>query len=438
MRPCSNRPILAVVSTLALICAVPLALAAQSAAAPPPPASEPISPAARALAGQSPAASPAGQAQSAPAQKPETQLPLNVDRDPVLSPDAADNEPVSPEHPGSANRGQELERGQHGGFTLKRNVDEVVLNVTVLDEAGHLVTDLKKDDFKVFEDGVPQTIASFQHQDIPVSMGILVDNSGSMRDKRAAVNAAALDLVKASNRDDEAFVVNFSDEAFIDQDFTSDIGKLREGLAHIDSKGGTALYDAVVASADQLAKNARRPKQALLIITDGEDNASTFNLEQTIRRVQDLQGPVVYSIGLLFGDEGGRESKRAKRALTFLSDETGGIPFFPKSLADVDTVAAEVARDIRNQYTIGYHSTKPPAQGGYRVVKVEAHAAGHGRLKVRTRSGYYPKPVAPEAKTAQAPAASEGGYMMRWMNVRSLCGVPGENHPVAAQMLRIV
>ena len=412
MRLCSNRPILASVLTLALFFAAPLTLAAQSMAPFSPssstPPSAPISAAARALAGEPAApASPAGQAQTAPVQKPEAQPPLNVDRDPVVSPDAADNEPVSPENPGSANRGtnrpQELERGPHGGFTLKRNVDEVVLNVTALDENGRLVTDLKKDDFKIFEDGVPQTIASFQHQDIPVSMGILVDNSGSMRDKRTAVNTAALDLVKASNRDDEAFVVNFSDEAFIDQDFTSDIGKLREGLAHIDSKGGTALYDAVVASADQLAKNAKRPKQALLIITDGEDNASTFTLEQTIRRVQDLQGPVVYSIGLLFGDEGaGRESRRAKRALKLLSDETGGIAFFPKSLADVDSIAAEVARDIRNQYTIGYHSTKPPSQGGYRTLKVEAHGAGHGHLAARTRSGYYPKPVTPEAKTATA------------------------------------
>jgi VWFA-related protein len=399
MRLCSNRHFLAEVFTLGLLFVAPLSLAPQNASAPP--VATPKSAAARALAGEAPA--PSAQTQAAPAQKPETQPPLNVDRDPVLSPDAEDNEPVSPEHPGSPNRGaQTLERGAHGGFTLKRNVDEVVLNVTVLDEGGHLVTDLKKDDFKIFEDGVPQTIASFQHQDIPVSMGIIIDNSGSMRDKRAAVNTAALDLVKASNRDDEAFIVNFSDEAFIDQDFTSDIGKLREGLAHIDSKGGTALYDAVVASADQLAKNAKRPKQALLIITDGEDNASTFNLEQTIRRVQDLQGPVVYSIGLLFGDEGGRESRRAKRALKLLSDETGGIPFFLKSLADVDTIAAEVARDIRNQYTLGYHSTKPPSQGGYRVLKVEAHGQGHSKLFVRTRSGYYPKPVAPESKSAQA------------------------------------
>jgi Ca-activated chloride channel family protein len=398
MRPCSNRPFFGLALTLVLSLAGP-ALTAQTAVAP---AATPKSAAARALAGESP--EPASPQAQAPVQKPETQPPLNVDRDPVLSPDAEDNEPVSPEHPGPLVRGaQTLEKGQHGGFTLRRNVDEVVLNITVLDDGGHLVTDLKKDDFKIFEDGVPQTIASFQHQDIPVSMGIIIDNSGSMRDKRAAVNTAALDLVKASNREDEAFVVNFSDEAFIDQDFTSDIGKLREGLSHIDSKGGTALYDAVVASADQLAKGAKRPKQALLIITDGEDNASTFSLEQTIRRVQDLQGPVVYSIGLLFGDGGGgRESRRARRALKLLSDETGGISFFPKSLADVDEIAAEVARDIRNQYTVGYHSTKPASLGGYRVVKVETHASGHGKLIVRTRSGYYPKAATPEARTAQA------------------------------------
>jgi Ca-activated chloride channel family protein len=326
--------------------------------------------------------------------RPESQQPLNVDRDPVTSPDAQDNETVSPDHPGSANRGVDIEKGSHG-YTLTRTVDEVVLNASVFDDNRRLVNDLAKDDFKVWEDGVPQTIAAFQHQDIPVSMGILVDNSGSMRDKRAAVNAAALDLVKASNQLDEAFIVNFSDEAFIDQDFTSDLTKLREGLSHIDSKGGTALYDAVVASADQLARGAKRPKQVLLIITDGEDNASSLTLEQTIRRVQDLQGPVVYSIGLLFGDEGGgRESRRAKRALQLLSDETGGLAFFPKSLADVDSIAAEVARDIRSQYTIGYHSTKPAAQGGYRTIKVEARAPSHGRLIVRTRSGYYPKAAA--------------------------------------------
>jgi VWFA-related protein len=338
---------------------------------------------------------------------PEPQPPLNVDRDPVVSPDSADNQPGAEVTPpavssGGGNSGP-LAKGDHG-YTLRRDVEEVVLNATVLDDHNKLVMNLTQPDFKVTEDGVPQTIISFLHEDIPVSMGILVDNSGSMRDKRQAVNSAAVDLVKASNKDDEAFIVNFSDEAYIDQDFTSDIGKLRDGLAHIDSKGGTALYDAVVASADQLAKGAKRPKQVLLVITDGEDNASVMSLEQTIQRIQALQGPVVYSIGLLFKDEGGgREARRAKRALQMLSSETGGVAFFPKTLDDVDAIAAEVARDIRSQYTIGYHSTKPASLGGYRLVKVEAHASGFGKLIVRTRTGYYPKSKSgPAGKNNQA------------------------------------
>jgi Ca-activated chloride channel homolog len=335
-----------------------------------------------------------GPAASPQTRAPDPQKPLDVDRDPVVSPDVQDNQsgreaPLAgaTTGPGSSNA---LSKGDHG-YVLHRDVEEVVLNATVLDDHDKLVMNLTKPDFKVSEDGVPQTIISFQHEDIPVSMGILVDNSGSMRDKRLAVNSAALDLVKASNKDDEAFIVNFSDEAYIDQDFTSDIGKLREGLGHIDSKGGTALYDAVVASADQLAKGAKRPKQVLLVITDGEDNASVMSLEQTIQRIQALQGPVVYSIGLLFKDEGGgREAHRARRALQLLSSETGGVAYFPKTIASVDEIAAEVARDIRSQYTIGYHSTKPFTEGGYRLVKVEAHASGYGKLVVRTKSGYYP------------------------------------------------
>jgi Ca-activated chloride channel family protein len=350
-----------------------------------------------------------GPAVIAQSKAPDPQKPLTVDRDPVVSPDVGDNQPGAEITPPSANSSSgstnALTKGDHG-YTLRRDVEEVVLNATVLDDHNKLVMTLTKPDFTVIEDGVQQSIIAFQHEDIPVSMGILVDNSGSMREKRQAVNSAALDLVKASNKDDEAFIVNFSDEAYIDQDFTSDIGKLRDGLAHIDSKGGTALYDAVVASADQLSKGAKRPKQVLLVITDGEDNASVMSLEQTIQRIQALQGPVVYSIGLLFKDEGGgREARRAKRALEMLSNETGGVAFFPKTINEVDEIAGEVARDIRSQYTIGYHSTKPFTQGGYRLVKVEAHASGYGKLIVRTKSGYYPtaRPT-PGSKSNQAEA----------------------------------
>jgi Ca-activated chloride channel family protein len=331
------------------------------------------------------ATQPAG-AQST--QVPETQRPLNSDHDPVLSPDPEEVPKPAPkqsEEPGT------MTRGSHGQYTLERNVDEVVLNATVMDDKQHLVTNLTKDDFRVFEDGVAQTINSFQHQDIPISLGILVDNSGSMRTKREAVNKSALDLVHYSNPEDESFVVNFSDEAYIDQDFTASIPKLREGLSHIDSKGGTALYDAVVASADYLTKNAKRTKQVLLVITDGEDNASSTTLEETVHRIQDLQGPVVYAIGLLYADEGGgREIHRARRALEMLANETGGVSFFPKNLNQVDEIAAEVARDIREQYTIGYHSTKPASLGGFRTIHVDAKAKGYNRLIVRTRTGYYP------------------------------------------------
>jgi len=326
------------------------------------------------LAAQQPPANPAS-SQSAP---------LTVDRDPVRSPDAAGaaSEPLHKEGP--------------EGYVLRTDVEEVVLNATVLDGT-KLVPGLKKENFAVSEDGVKQNIISFQHTDVPVSIALVVDNSGSMSRKRPSVNKSALDLVEASNPEDEAFVVNFSDEAFIDQEFTSDVNKLRDGLSHIESRGGTALYDAVVASADKLAADAKRPKQVLVIITDGEDNASTLTLEQTIRRVQQLSGPVIYSIGLLFGDEMSRsEVRHARRALEMLSTETGGIAFFPKSIEEVDQIAAEVARDIRNQYTIGYHSTKPSSVPGFRRILVTAEAKGMGKLTVRTRTGYFP--VAPTKK----------------------------------------
>src|SRR5580658_8109870 len=289
------------------------------------------------------ASAPAAQAptsQSTPSQT----APLSTDRDPVRAPEGTVSVPGTGALP-----------KQGSGYLLHTDVEEVVLNATVL-SGSQIVQTLTKDDFQVFEDGVKQTLLSFQHTDLPVSIGLVVDNSGSMYRKRPSVNKSALDLITASNPQDEAFVVNFSDEAFIDSEFTNDIHKLRDGLSHIDSRGGTALYDAVVASADKMVADAKRPKQVLILITDGEDNASSLNLEQTIHRVQQLSGPVIYSIGLLFGDEMSRaEVRHARNALEMLSTETGGMAFFPKSIENIDQIAAEVARDIRNQYTLGYH-----------------------------------------------------------------------------------
>jgi Ca-activated chloride channel homolog len=262
----------------------------------------------------------------------------------------------------------------------------VVLHATVVDDKQHLITNLDKSAFTVFENNQPQTITSFRHEDIPVAMGIVIDNSGSMREKRDKVNKAALNLVRSSNPQDQVFIVNFNDEYYLDQDFTGDIKKLSEALERVEARGGTALYDAIVASADHLKRNAKLQKKVLFVVTDGEDNASRETLEQAVRRLQEENGPTVYTIGLL-GEE---KQRRARRALQTISEHTGGICFLPKTLDQVDEITSSIAHDIRNQYTIGYKPTTPKSAGGYRTIHVDAKAHGYKKLTVRTRSGYYP------------------------------------------------
>jgi VWFA-related protein len=336
----------------------------------------------------------AQQAAAASDQRPQTNAPLSRDSDPVPSPDAGIKTPLPVPAANAAPSSGEITR-ENGRYTLRANAYEVRLNASVIDASGETVNTLPESAFRVYEDGVLQTILGFRHEDVPVSLGILIDSSGSMYDKRAAVDAASLDLVKLSNPQDEAFLVDFSSEAYIDQDFTNSIAKLQQGLSYIKSTGGTALYDAVIASADYLSKNGKRSKQVLLIVTDGEDNASSATLEQTIRRVQDLDGPAIYCIGLLFGEDVSHaESRHAREVLTELSEQTGGEAYFPHSLKEVDGITHEVAQDIRSQYTIDYRSTKSPSLGGYREIHVEAKEKGYRGLQVRTRSGYFPK-VAP-------------------------------------------
>jgi Ca-activated chloride channel family protein len=318
-----------------------------------------------------------------------------VDADPVAAP--ADSGAAQAQTSAQAGTGQMS--GGDGHYRLQENAFEVRLNASVIDSSGRQVDTLDKDAFHVYEDGVPQTIVGFRHEDIPVSIGILIDNSGSMYDKTAAVGAAALDLVKLSNPQDEAFLVDFSSEQYLDVDFTSDIQKLQKGLAYIKPSGGTSLYDAIIASSDYMTKNAKRSKQVLLIITDGEDNASSASLESAIRRVQDMNGPAVYAIGLLFGEDVGHaEAKHARQVLEELCEQTGGLAYFPKNLTTVDQIAHEVAADIRTQYTITYRPTNSVEKGGYRQIHVEAKAKGFSRLQVRTRTGYYPKLAATGAQ----------------------------------------
>jgi VWFA-related protein len=270
-------------------------------------------------------------------------------------------------------------------FVFKKEVQEVMLHATVVDDQRRLVTNLDKAAFIVYEDGVPQVTTSFHRDDVPVAMGIVIDNSGSMREKRDKVNQAVLNLIKASNPNDEIFVVNFSQDSYLDQDFTSDINLLQQALHKISAQGSTALYDAIVASAVHLKNNTRVDRKVLLVVTDGRDNASQETLQQAARRLQQENGPTLYAVGLL-SDE---LQQSGIDALQSLADSTGGVAFFPKGLDEVDDITRTVARDIRSQYTIGYKPTRPREKGGFRAIEVRAQARGYRKLTVRTRSGYY-------------------------------------------------
>jgi VWFA-related protein len=321
---------------------------------------------------------------------------------PLLALGAQAPPPAAPPTPPAEKRGKE--------YTITVNVNEVVLHATVLDKKGNVVNNLKQDDFHVYEDGASQTLIHFTHADVPVSMGIVIDDSGSMRDKREAVNAAALIFAKTSNPQDQVFVVNFNDVYYLDTpgDFASTIEDLKSALDKIDSRGGTALRDAVIASMDHL-KLGNRDKKVLLVITDGEDNASRYTQEELMERAQ-KSAAVIYTIGLLGSDETsslfkirGGEAHRAARVLKDLAEATGGEPYFPKSLDEVESTCRQIARDIRNQYTLVYRPSNLKKDGTFRNIRVDAYLP-HSKTKlvVRTRPGYF----APKSEGAPAAVAS--------------------------------
>lgn len=334
---------------------------------------------------------------------PEVQMSLAVSRDPIASPDEDQPHPEQASKTPLDSQSGDIHKLKDGLYTMHKDVDEVLLTCAVVDEKGRAVRDLNRENFTVWEDGVQQTTTSFLHQDQPVALGILVDNSGSMLDKHPAINAAAFNMLKVLNSADRTFIVNFSDKAFLDQPFTSNVSALSRGLARFQSGGTTALYDAIASSADELARDGSLPKQVLLVITDGSDNGSHLTLEGMISRVQNLGGPVVYSIGLLF-DNDKQESRRARAALEQLSQKTGGVAYFPRSMEDMNSIGIQVADDIRDQYTVGYHSSISNTLGGYRTVLVKANSHGHTQLTVRTRKGYFAtRPAAATTASAHQP-----------------------------------
>lgn len=269
----------------------------------------------------------------------------------------------------------------------------VVLHVTVADDRGQFVPDLKEGNFRVFEQNAEQKISFFSREDIPVTMGLVIDNSGSMREKREQVNAAAMTFVKTSNPQDEAFVVNFNDEYYLDTDgdFTSDQRDLNDALARIDTRGSTALYDAVIGSLAHI-KKGHKDKRVLLVVTDGDDDASQKTFEDTIKAAEQSNA-AIYTIGVFSQDDREHEKRmvrHSKKILQELAEATGGESYFPENLADVNAICQQVAREIRNQYTIGYYPTNTAKDGTFRTVQLKVIPPnGRGKISIRTRTGYY-------------------------------------------------
>ncbi|HYZ84749.1 MAG TPA: VWA domain-containing protein [Bryobacteraceae bacterium] len=296
---------------------------------------------------------------------------------------------------------------EDAGKTFRADTRLVVLYASVVGRNGQLITNLNKDQFKVYENNVEQAIRKVLREDVPVSLGLVIDNSGSMRDKRKKVESAALALVKASNKNDEVTIINFNDEAFQDVTFTSDIKKLEEGLTRIDARGGTAMRDAISLAIDYIRDKGKHQKKVIVVVTDGDDNASSTanTLERLVTKAHQSE-VLLYMVGLL-SEENKRDARRAKNALNTLANASGGTATFPKELDEVEKIAVDIATEIRNQYVVSYTPSNQDLDGSFRSIRVAVNASGSPR--VRTRTGYFATPdknPSPSGKPAN-PSLSE-------------------------------
>jgi VWFA-related protein len=271
--------------------------------------------------------------------------------------------------------------------TFRVGADLVALNVSVFNPQWQVIRGLPQSAFTVFENGAKQEITVFRQEDVPVSMGLIVDSSASMRDKQDRVTSAALAMIKASNPDDEVFVVNFNDEPQLTQEFTGKIDVLEKSLRGLQPKGETAMRDAVLMGIQHLRSRAKRDKRVLVVITDGEDNSSVATQQRLIEGARQ-NNAIVYAIGLM-GGEPPESAERARKQLDELANQTGGRAWFPADVSEITAITPEIAHEIRNQYVVGYTPADSNKDGKFRTVKVEVNVPG---AIVRTRSGYYARP----------------------------------------------
>ena len=268
---------------------------------------------------------------------------------------------------------------------LKVDVDLVLATVTVTDRNGRFVTGLEKENFKIAEDKVPQDITYFSSEDIPLSVGIILDVSGSMKDKLKTAVEAAITFMKGGSPDDEYFLVEFADKPTEIEDFTNDIAKLQSRFMFSKAKGRTALYDAVYRGLAKL-EGGNNQKRALLLITDGEDNRSryTFSNVREFVKEKDVQ---MYAIGITSGWSDG-SAEQGRSLLRDLASISGGNSFFPSSVLSLENICRNIATELKYQYVLGYHSTNQAKDGEWRKIKVSAEYPNN-KLTVRAKAGYY-------------------------------------------------
>ncbi len=289
---------------------------------------------------------------------------------------------------------QAEEQGLNRDDTIKLDTDLVLLDVSVIDQANQPVMNLTKDNFTIFEDKIMQKIEFVDREEVPVSIGYVIDTSGSMRSKLQIVTDATLGLIKQMRADDEGFLSQFKAEPELVQDFTGDKRELEDALGELFTSGGTALLDAIIATADYAHEKGKQRKKALVVITDGLEKNSSVKEKEVMEAMKEDEVQV-YLVGFIDEDEseksyfGKSPAKRAKELLSRLAEDSGGRAFFPKDITEMPAIAAQIAKDIRTQYVISYYPTNEQRDGTFRTVKVEVKTRDNRKLIARTRQGYY-------------------------------------------------
>ncbi|MCI0336280.1 MAG: VWA domain-containing protein [Acidobacteria bacterium] len=304
--------------------------------------------------------------------------------------------PSQPKPSAETKSDQQKKTEESGVEAIKINTELVQLDVTVIDQNNSPVYGLNEEDFTVYEDKVKQVISSVNREEVPISFGIVIDTSGSMRAKLQTIADAARDLIKEMRRDDECFITQFKSEAEIVHEFSSDKRVLEDSLGELFTSGGTALLDAIIATCDYAHEKGKRRRKAIVVISDGLERNSAAKEKAVMEAVKENEVQV-YLVGFIDDEESisfFRKSpgKKARQLLGRLADDSGGRAFFPKDLGEIPGIAAQIAKDLRTQYVVNYYPKNERLDGTFRSVQVVVHSRNHRKLIARTRQGYYASP----------------------------------------------